>query len=67
MFKNFGKMLNVLILGAHADKFLTSLNNFLKNLSDFRRALIENHFPVSIISLIYAPIIFFVLFLNCLR
>ena len=30
-------------------------------------ALIENHFPIQIISLIYSPFVFVILFLNCLR
>ena len=46
VFRNFARSLNVLILGSKSDKFLQALNKFLKDLNDFRMALIENHFPI---------------------
>jgi hypothetical protein len=67
VFRNFAKMLNVVILGSSTDTLLLKMNSFLKNLSMFRIALVENGFPLQIVSLIYSPIIFVVMFLNCLR
>jgi hypothetical protein len=43
------------------------MNRFLTNLGNFRMVMLENHFPYHVVSLLYMPIVFVVLFLNCLR
>ena len=67
VFLNFGRTMSLLILGTQNDTLLDKMNRFMRNLSDFRTAMIENGFPLQIVNLLYLPIVFVVLFLNCLR
>ena len=67
VFRNFARTLSMAILGTQSDKLIMRLNKFAMNIYNVRTALIENNFPFTIASLLYIPIVFVVLFLNCLR
>jgi hypothetical protein len=67
MFRNFGRAMSLLILGTQDDTILDKFNRFLKHLSNWRKALVENHFPPHLVNLLYMPIVFIVMFLNCVR
>ena len=66
VFTNFGKMVRMAILGTQADKFLDTINRVAFNLWIFKEAMVQNHFPLQIMPLVYLPVLFVIMFFNCL-
>jgi len=61
------KLISSLLFGDKSDKFLDGVNRFVRNIENFITALSENAFPQLILILLYAPLVFVVMILNCLR
>lgn len=66
-FENIRKYVAFYLFGDKPDKVLDCLNRFMLNLDAFKKALVEHQFPFLVISLLYFPVVFIIMILNCLR
>ena len=61
------QLISRVIFGDKNDKVLNCINTFMMHLDNFRIVLIQNHFPALVVHLVYYPLFFLVMLLNCLK
>jgi hypothetical protein len=66
-FSDIRKVISTFLFGKKPDKILVGINTYIIHFQNIREALIESHFPNLVINLVYYPLYFLTMLLNCIR
>ena len=66
-FADIRKVISSFLFGKKPDKVLSSINNYMIHFQNIREALIASSFPNLVVNLVYYPLYFVIMLLNCIR